>query len=107
MLLALIILVSLAVLAAADAWMIIKDDAERCGAQFPKWLGCLVANHESLSGSLITAGGALFAGMNAQTIASIVHHALAEAEVIAPARVQVPLRVACDTEVSTSIRSSV
>jgi hypothetical protein len=60
-LLALIILVSLVVLAAADAWMIIKDGAQRCGAQFPKWLGCVVANHESLSGSLITAGGALFA----------------------------------------------
>jgi hypothetical protein len=60
-LLALIVLVSLAVLAAADAWMIIKDDAQRCGAQIPKWLGCVVANHESLSGSLITAGGALFA----------------------------------------------
>src|SRR6266540_7038329 len=49
-LLALIILVSLVVLAAADAWMIIKDGAQRCGAQFPKWLGCVVANHESLSG---------------------------------------------------------
>jgi hypothetical protein len=60
-LLALIILVSLAVLAAADAWMILKDGAQRCGAQFPKWLGCVVANHESLSGSLIAAGGALFA----------------------------------------------
>ena len=60
-LLALIFLVSLAVLAAADAGMIIKDGAQRCGAQFPKWLGCVVANHESLSGSLIAAGGALFA----------------------------------------------
>jgi hypothetical protein len=60
-LLALIILVSLAVLVAADAWMIIKDGAQRCGTQFPKWLGCVVANHESLSGSLIGAGGALFA----------------------------------------------
>ena len=50
-----------AVLAAADAWMIIKDGSQRCGAQFPKWLGCVVANHESLSGSLIAAGGALFA----------------------------------------------
>jgi hypothetical protein len=60
-LLALIIFVSLAVLAAADAWMIIKDGAQRCGVQFPKWFGCVVANHESLSGSLITAGGALFA----------------------------------------------
>ena len=60
-LLALIILVSLAVLAAADGWMIIKDGAQRCGAQFPKWLGCVVANHENLSGGLIAAGGALFA----------------------------------------------
>src|SRR5262249_34247950 len=60
-LLALIILVSLAVLAAADGWMIIKDGAQRCGTQFPKWLGCVVANHENLSGSLIAAGGALFA----------------------------------------------
>jgi hypothetical protein len=60
-LLAIIILVSLAVLAAADTWMIIKDGSQRCGTQFPKWLGCVVANHESLSGSLITAGGAIFA----------------------------------------------
>jgi hypothetical protein len=59
-LLALIILVSLAVLVAADASMI-KDGAQRCGAIFPKWLGCVVANHEDLSGSLIAAGGALFA----------------------------------------------
>jgi hypothetical protein len=59
----LIIVVSLAVLAAADAWMIIKGDTQRCGwpPQIPKWLGCVLANHESLSGSLITAGGALFA----------------------------------------------
>jgi hypothetical protein len=54
-------LVGLAVLAAADAGVIIKDGAQRCGAQFPKWLGCVVANHESLSGSLVAAGGALFA----------------------------------------------
>jgi hypothetical protein len=59
-LLALIILVSLAMLAAADAWMI-KDGAQRCAAQFPKWLGCVVANHEDLAGRLIAAGGALFA----------------------------------------------
>jgi hypothetical protein len=60
-LLALIIVVSLAVLAAADTWMMIINDAQRCEVQFPKWLGCIVANHESLSGSLIAAGGALFA----------------------------------------------
>jgi hypothetical protein len=60
-LLALIILGFFAVLAAADASMILKDGAQRCGVQFPKWLGCVVANHESLSGSLLTAGGALFA----------------------------------------------
>ena len=29
-------------------------------AQFPKWLGCAMAVHESLAGSLIAAGGALF-----------------------------------------------
>jgi hypothetical protein len=45
----------------SDAWMIIKDGPQKCAAQFPKWLGCVVANHESLSGSLITGGGALFA----------------------------------------------
>jgi hypothetical protein len=61
-LLALIFILSLAVLASADAWMIIKEGgAQRCVAQFPKWLGCVVANHESLTGSLITAGGAIFA----------------------------------------------
>jgi hypothetical protein len=56
-----LILVSLAVLAAADAGMIEKDSAQRCAAQFPKWLGCVVANHENLAGSLIAVGGALFA----------------------------------------------
>jgi hypothetical protein len=49
-----------AILAITDQWMISKT-IETCPAQFPKWIGCVLANHENLSGSLITAGGALFA----------------------------------------------
>ncbi len=29
-------------------------------SQFPKWLGCAIATHEALAGSLIAAGGVLF-----------------------------------------------
>ena len=43
-----------------DASVVIKG-VERCPYQFPKWLGCIIANHETLSGSLITVAGALFA----------------------------------------------
>ena len=53
--------VTFAVLGSADQWMILKDGSERCPAQFPKWFGCVLANHQTLSGSLISAGGALFA----------------------------------------------
>jgi hypothetical protein len=56
-LLALIILVSLLVLAAADVW---QSTGAKC-LQFPKWFGCVVADHENLSGGLIAAAGALFA----------------------------------------------
>ena len=31
-------------------------------AQFPKWVGCMMAEHENLAGGLIGASGALFAG---------------------------------------------
>jgi hypothetical protein len=48
------------ILAAADAGMI-TPVAEKCPLKIPKWFGCLLAKHETLSGSLITAGGALFA----------------------------------------------
>jgi hypothetical protein len=56
----LFVLVLFAILAITDQWMISKT-IETCPAQFPKWIGCVLANHENLSGSLITAGGALFA----------------------------------------------
>ena len=49
------------ILAIADQWMILKSGVESCPAKFPMWIGCVLANHENLSGSLITAGGALFA----------------------------------------------
>jgi hypothetical protein len=38
-----------------------SSNTEKCSYQFPKWFGCVLANHESLSGGLIGAGGALFA----------------------------------------------
>lgn len=42
------------------------DDMKRCASslaqtQWPKWLGCAMAAHESLTGGLIGSGGALFA----------------------------------------------
>lgn len=46
------------VLAVAVAW---GQDNE-CVAQFPKVIGCALASYEGLSGGLIAAGGALFAG---------------------------------------------
>jgi hypothetical protein len=58
---ALLVGVIFVVLAITDQWMILKDGSERCTAQFPKWIGCVLANHETLSGSLIAAAGALFA----------------------------------------------
>jgi hypothetical protein len=51
-------LVLFLILAATDAGMI---TAGKCPPKFPKWFGCVLANHETLSESLITAGGALFA----------------------------------------------
>lgn len=42
--------------------MIVSTTTQQCVAAFPKWLGCVLANHENLSGGLIGAGGALFAG---------------------------------------------
>ena len=44
------------VLAGVDA-----GAAEKCAPKFPKWFGCVIASHESLSGGLIGAGGALLA----------------------------------------------
>jgi hypothetical protein len=43
------------------------EPAKQCAvslskAQFPKWVGCMIAAHEGLAGGLIGAGGALFAG---------------------------------------------
>ena len=45
----------------------VPDVAKRCAtsiwkAEFPRWLGCAMSQHENLAGGLIAAGGALFAG---------------------------------------------
>jgi hypothetical protein len=48
------------VLAGVDAGMI-TPGAEKCPPKIPKWFGCVLANHESLSGGLFGAGGALLA----------------------------------------------
>jgi hypothetical protein len=53
--------VTFGILAIADVGMIPKSGAEKCPAQFPKWIGCVLANHETLSGALIGATGALLA----------------------------------------------
>jgi hypothetical protein len=42
------------------------EDAKRCApniwaSQWPKWIGCIMAAHESLAGGLIGGGGVLFA----------------------------------------------
>src|SRR5689334_16840493 len=46
------------VLAMAVAW----GPQSKCAAQFPKIIGCALASYEALSGGLIAAAGALFAG---------------------------------------------
>ena len=38
-----------------------------CDLKFPKWFGCVIANHENLAGGLIGAAGTLFAGWLAWT----------------------------------------
>ena len=48
------------VLAGADTGMVAVG-VEKCPPKFPKWFGCVLANHETLSGGLIGAAGALFA----------------------------------------------
>lgn len=55
-----IVAVSFAILFLADVYML---SGMKCPLQFPKWVGCVLANHESLSGSLIGAGGALVAAV--------------------------------------------
>jgi hypothetical protein len=53
--------VSFAILALIDAHTITAH-AERCPYQFPtKWFGCVLANHESVSGGLVGVVGALLA----------------------------------------------
>jgi hypothetical protein len=47
-----------AVLSMATAW----GPHDPCSMQFPKIIGCALGSYESLSGGLIAAGGALFAG---------------------------------------------
>ena len=65
--LALVVIVIL-ILAFAHAWApgAAPDLSKRCfetfgTAQWPKWIGCAIAVHESLAAGLIGAGGALFA----------------------------------------------
>jgi hypothetical protein len=49
-----------AILTLVDAG-IITPHAGRCPSQFPKWFACILANHETLLGSLIAAVAALLA----------------------------------------------
>jgi hypothetical protein len=51
------IVATVAVLAAAVAW-----GPHHCAAVFPKIIGCAFGNYESLSGGMVAAGAALFAG---------------------------------------------
>jgi hypothetical protein len=53
---ALFFVVLFLILAGVDAGMI-ASHAEKCPYQFPKWFGCVLANHETLFGGV----GALFA----------------------------------------------
>jgi hypothetical protein len=49
----------------ADRWMNVGAMGslpQRCILQFPKWIGCATANHESLAGALVGATGTIFAG---------------------------------------------
>ena len=60
----LLVATTIALLAFTTAWTPLGSP--RCftdiaHSQFPKWLGCAIATHETLAGSLIAAGGALFA----------------------------------------------
>ena len=60
----LLVATTIALLAFTTAWTPVGSP--RCftditHSQFPKWLGCAIATHETLAGSLIAAGGALFA----------------------------------------------
>jgi hypothetical protein len=55
-----------AILAGAEIAMIPTSNGY-CDLKFPKWLGCVVANHENLAGGLIGAAGTLFAGWLAWT----------------------------------------
>jgi hypothetical protein len=53
--------VSFAILGLIDSHMI-TPHGQRCPYQFPtKWFGCVLANHESISGGLVGAAGALLA----------------------------------------------
>src|SRR5689334_12627424 len=51
------------IMAMATAW----GPHETCPRQFPKIVGCALGSYENLSGGLIAAGGALFAGWIAWT----------------------------------------
>jgi hypothetical protein len=59
----LLIVITIALLAYAGSWT--PEGGPRCfsdigHSQFPKWLGCSLAVHETLAGSLVAAGGALW-----------------------------------------------
>lgn len=53
-----IVAVITTVLAAVVSW----GPNDQCAAQFPKVIGCVLGSYQELSGGLIAAGGALFAG---------------------------------------------
>lgn len=87
-----LILGSVAVLAFATAWA--PTGSPRCfidlaHSQFPGWLGCALAVHEALSGSLIAASGALFGGW-------LAYVALAEQAAISRADQREARRLALD-----------
>jgi len=50
-------------LGAAEAGMLLSNNAGRCELKFPKWFGCAIANHENLAGGLIGAFGTVVAGV--------------------------------------------
>jgi hypothetical protein len=68
---ALLIVLVYAILAGADLAMNVPQGAAQCALKFPKWLGCVVANHENLAGGLIGGAGTLFAGWLAWTAVSL------------------------------------
>jgi hypothetical protein len=52
-------------LAGAEVGMLLNNNASHCDLKFPKWFGCVLANHENLAGGLIGAFGTILAGLGA------------------------------------------